>query len=771
MSVPGHTPLQSVLEESELFTELLQLPDARRYQQALEQARCWHLVPGEILSDPEPLRGSYLVLAGLVHPADQPPPTGDTPPTRIYGQWTGLRGQALAEKLIARQRSTVLECTPQLLALLCGVPNRFSVAFYTPLVSGLEPIADLPPESLEKVLRESGCRLYRDGEAIVREGEYGGTMFFVLQGEAEIHVGRGPHPVAKRGDFVGEIAVLAYQPRSATITARGDCLVLECDRSAVAELRKKSKTFKALVEQRYRQNAMIGQLRKTSFFGGLEIEELEEIRDIGTLETFEPYEPIFFQGQEANALYVVLNGTMLVVEETPSGPRPIAWVRSGETVGEMALLPEPGETGRRGQTVAALQRVDAIRIPADAFQEIVARHADVRKKLISMTRQRRVMNEQLEDDAQRAIRLGWMMETQHIAGNWVLGVRMDDCIRCNNCVTACQEVHPDGLNRFFWDNMRQDEDVLPQVRLSHSCQHCEFALCAEVCPTHALQREAGTGAVFIEYDQCIRCGKCADPSQGCPYGSIQIVPADQVRQQEPPSLVQQLVRMFRKPAAGDTPGAAESKSGKNYPVKCDLCHGRPQQACVQSCPTGAVIRIDGDRQFAEALTKPAAAPANANRPSDEQWELYVETTWAHAPVAGKPAELAVRVARQGSGVKIHCRKPEHGVSELKLNFFLIASDAIRIGGGGPMRQLLLPLRVTELPEGQTRYALTCRTPGKQVFSLAVYQGGLYLGHTTFDVEFGKPEKPVAAARPAVAKPAAAGGTTGAADPPSAVPGG
>ncbi len=771
MSVSGRTPLQAALEESEFFAELLQLPDAHRYRQALEQARCWQLVPGEVLSDPETLRGAYIVLTGLVHPADQAPPGADVPPTRIYGQWSGLRGQPFSEKLVARQRSAVLECKPQLLALLCGVPNRFSVDFYSPLVAGLGPIADLPVESLEKVLRESSCRLYRDGEAIVREGEYGGTMFFVLEGEAEIHIAGGPHPVARRGDFFGEIAVLAYQTRSATITARGDCLVLECDRSAVAELRKKSKIFKTLVEERYRQNAMIGQLRKTSFFGGLEVAELESIRDIGTLESFEPYEPIFFQGQEADALYVVLNGTMLVVEETARGPRPIAWVRTGETVGEMALLPEPGETGRRGQTVAALQRVDAIRIPAADFQDIVARHADVRKKLVSMTRQRRVMNEQLEDDAQRAVRLGWMMETQHIAGNWVLGVRMDDCIRCNNCVTACQEVHPDGLNRFLWDNMRQDEDVLPQVRLSHSCQHCEFALCAEVCPTHALQREAGSGAVFIEYDRCIRCGKCADPSQGCPYGSIQIVPADQVRQQEPLSLVQQVLRMFRK-AGGEGSTGSESKSGKNYPVKCDLCHGRPQQACVQSCPTGAVIRIDGDRQFAEALAKPAPVETHANRPSDEQWELIVETNWAHPPVAGKPAELDVRVGPSGEGLKIYCRRPEHGVSVLKLNFFMIASDTIRIGGGGPMRQLQLPVHAAEILEGQTRYALTCRTPGPQVLSLAVYQGGLYLGHTTIEVEFGKPEKPekpAVPARPATPNPVGAEVSTQAVKPANGAP--
>lgn len=741
MSISGPTPLPSALEESDLFSEILQFQDAAKYRTALKKARVWEMVPGEILSDPEPLRGSYIVLSGRVDAVG----AEEASETRIYGQTTGLRGKVLPQKLVAKQRSVLLEGTAELLKLLLDVPSHLTVEFFSPLIAGLEPIADLPAETLEKVIRESKFRVFKNGEPLLREGEYGSTMFFILDGEAEIelpNVQPSHRPVRGRGDFIGEIAVLAYQPRSATITARGSCLVMECGRSAVAEVRKKSKIFKALVEERYRQNAMLGQLQRTSFFSGLNQSELAAIRDIGTLEHFEPYEPLFYQGAEADALYVVLNGTLHVVQQTPAGPRPIAWVRAGETVGEMALLPEPGELPRRGQTVSALQRVDVIRIPADAFQEIMARHGEVREKLLSMTRQRRVANEQTRDDTSRAARLGWMMETQHVAGNWVLAVRMDDCIRCNNCVTACETVHDDGLNRFFWDNMRQDERVMPQVRLSHSCQHCEFALCMEVCPTNAIEREPGTGGVFIEYDRCIRCGKCADPSQGCPYGSINIVPADQVTRDQPRTWLQELVQLFRKPAPAET---SDAKSGKNYPVKCDLCHNQPYQACVQHCPTGAVFRVDGDLRFGEALAQPAPLPFGANCPSEEHWELYLHPEWSQPPVATRPAELKVTINGQRSNSRILVRKPERGVSDVKLNFFMVADDAVRIGGGGPTRQLFLPVQA---PEGHTSYAVTCRTPGSQTFSIAVYQGGLFLGHTTVAAEFGKLEKPAAPEKPA-----------------------
>jgi Fe-S-cluster-containing dehydrogenase component/CRP-like cAMP-binding protein len=738
----NRTQLHDAVEDSDLFREVLQLPDARRYRQMLERSRAWRLQPGETIPEPAHRTGAYAVLSGLMAPDAEsaaalsaPLAEGeeasDRETRRIYGQWTGLRGLPLADAPVAASDAVVLECDPALLHLLLGeAASQFKIEFYRPLVRGVEPIADTPPDVLDEVIRKSKFATHASGSPIVRQGEFGSTMFFILAGEAAVQSPAGTPIILRQNDFFGEIAVLAYQPRGADVLSAGDCLVMESDRDAVGDLRKKSKTFKALVEQRYRERAMISTLQSTPFFQGLESDELESIRDIGTLESFDPYEVIFFQGEEADALYLVLNGTMTVVEETPEGALPIAWVRSGETVGELALLSHVSGTNRRQQTVTSLQRVDAIRIPAAAFQQIMRDYPSVGQKLEATARQRLAQNETYERDEARSVNLGWMLETQHVAGNWVLSVDMNDCIRCNNCVTACQSTHADGLTRFFWSNMRQDEDVMPHVRFSNSCQHCEFAPCMKVCPTNALKRESQAGAVFIDYDLCIRCGKCADPSQGCPYGSIYVVPTDQVsREPEVPFWKQWLSKLQ---GAAPASAAPDAKAGKNYPVKCDLCNGLPYQACVHHCPTGAVFRIDGDRQFGEALARPNRN--GGNKPSGETVQLYVHAAFEEPPLAGRPSELVVTIKDEGPGLPVQCRRPEQGVAVMKLNMYLSAPDSLRIGGGGPLRQLILPI---ERLAGETDYAMTSRTPGKVDLELSVYQGGLFLGHTPVDAEFVK----------------------------------
>lgn len=763
--------IMRLVEESDLFQEFFQLPDAQRYREALQGARAWALDRGESLPEPHQRRGAYAIISGRASLYGDPAAAeasaagaedaegaaeGTTPPRapRIFNQWSGLRGQYLEEALIAAEACAIMEFDRPLLDLLLGrgVASQFKSEFFGPLLSVLAPIADTPPDVLGKVVRSSRFTAHTHGSLIVRKGDFGRSMFFILAGAAAAVLPGGERAPIPAGHFFGEIAILINAPRTADVVADGDCLVMECDRDAITDLRKKSKTFKALMDQSYRERAMLSQLQEVSFLKGLDLEALKAIRDVATLESFEPYEPVFFQGSVGDALYIVLNGTMTVVEETPNGTVPLAWSGDGQVVGALALMTDISGTDQRRQTVTALQRVDTIRLPMESLRKMFMRHPSIREGLEQLAGQQFRGSTSNITDVRRAAAVGWMLETQHLAGTAVLAVDMDDCIRCNNCVTACQSVHADGLTRFFWSTMRQDEDVMPHVRLSNSCQHCEVALCMQVCPTNALERELKGGAVFIDYDKCIRCGKCGDPSQGCPYGSIDIVPADSVVTRPHQPFLTRLISLWKKPAA-EAP--VNTKSGKNYPVKCDLCHGLPYQACVHHCPTGAVFRLDGMGQFSHALANPQPADHDANRPAADLVRRYVHVEFPAPLVAGKPGELEVAVREQPPGLPIHLRMPERGVYQVKLNFFLHAPETLRIGGGGPLRQMALPV---DNPRGVATYAMTHRTAGPLEMELCVYHGGLYLGHQKVVAEFGKapaPARPEPGAKAAPAKAAPA----------------
>jgi CRP-like cAMP-binding protein len=74
------------------------------------------------------------------------------------------------------------------------------------------------------------------GEEVVREGERGRSLYVVVDGSLE--VARAGAAIARlgKGDIFGELALLASEPRAATVRALGDCLLLELDQDVFFDL-------------------------------------------------------------------------------------------------------------------------------------------------------------------------------------------------------------------------------------------------------------------------------------------------------------------------------------------------------------------------------------------------------------------------------------------------------------------------------------------------------------------------------------------------------
>ena len=71
-------------------------------------------------------------------------------------------------------------------------------------------------------------RDYPAGSAIMRRGEPGDCMYFVVSGEVEVRVSPGPVSLGP-GEFFGQDALLTGLPRNATVVAIRQCTLLSLD--------------------------------------------------------------------------------------------------------------------------------------------------------------------------------------------------------------------------------------------------------------------------------------------------------------------------------------------------------------------------------------------------------------------------------------------------------------------------------------------------------------------------------------------------------------
>jgi CRP-like cAMP-binding protein len=476
-------------------------------------------------------------------------------------------------------------------------------------------------------------RRFKKGDVICREGDYGSTAFYIVNGKVDIFIsapiahaksnkgrestrswlgfirrfatGLVPagqdkredeefrrwipidapidlaydHPAGQlgSGDLFGEMTCMSFYPRSATVRAAEDCELLELLRN-VLELIKKAKSFKAKIESSYRQRALATHLKSVREFAELPDEFIDYLRPRVELLTFEPGELICEQGEPADSLYLVRIGFVQVSQRHPGGDLVLAYLSRGQYFGEMGLI----AGGVRTACCRALDHVEVVRIRKEEFDVMVERFPAVRAKLQSEA-DRRAAATQLQRRAAPQIPLDRFLEQGLMNAQNVLLIDLEKCTRCDECVHACGSAHG-GISRLLRDGLRYDKYLV-----TTSCRQCTDPLCMIGCPVGSIRRRESL-EVIIE-DWCIGCDKCA---KQCPYGNITIHEFD----------VSRLTRVYEGQKVIEMP-ESEGVGGKRAVVKkattCDLCGDLAEPSCVYACPHDAALRVHPREFFAGQL--------------------------------------------------------------------------------------------------------------------------------------------------------------------------
>jgi NTE family protein len=112
-------------------------------------------------------------------------------------------------------------------------------------------------------------------------------------------------------------------------------------------------------------------LRTLSLFAGLDETALATVAERLEVQWLASGTDLFKQGDPPDALYVLLSGALVVLQENASGDGAPTWigqVRAGETVGEMAMLSGKPRTA----TVRAMRDSEVIRFKRSDFEALVA---------------------------------------------------------------------------------------------------------------------------------------------------------------------------------------------------------------------------------------------------------------------------------------------------------------------------------------------------------------------------------------------------------------
>lgn len=229
----------------------------------------------------------------------------------------------------------------------------------TPLFAGLSQ------EALEKLVQQLTLVHLGVGEILFHEGDPGDALYVIVEGQVAV-LAEGPPRVEMArlgaGSFIGEVALMTDQPRSATVQALEDAELLRIDRKTLSNVLSTHGEVLAAVLRFVRDRLVDRWTRTSPLFRPFDDQQRLELAGRFKFLEIDDGKKIITGGKRPDGLYIVLAGSFDVAGAARVGP--------GELIGETALL-----SGTQFKSdVSASGKCLALFLPASDFRELIMTH-------------------------------------------------------------------------------------------------------------------------------------------------------------------------------------------------------------------------------------------------------------------------------------------------------------------------------------------------------------------------------------------------------------
>ncbi|MEC9106577.1 MAG: Npt1/Npt2 family nucleotide transporter [Candidatus Neomarinimicrobiota bacterium] len=104
------------------------------------------------------------------------------------------------------------------------------------ILKSVDLFASIPSQELIRVAQIAEEEEYQPGTSLCKEGDFGDCMYIIANGKVKVHKGDRTLVELEKGAFVGDMALLDQEPRSADLTISTETTLLKISQDAFYEL-------------------------------------------------------------------------------------------------------------------------------------------------------------------------------------------------------------------------------------------------------------------------------------------------------------------------------------------------------------------------------------------------------------------------------------------------------------------------------------------------------------------------------------------------------